>query len=645
MTAISSLIAVISYAVALCGIIPLFPWLSTAPRLLLATGLAAGVWQSFRGSWPLKNWLLNASVIPFFLYYAIQFNRANLVQSVVNMLAVMLAVRLAGEKNSRHYMQMQVLSLFCLASSSLFDLSPVFLVYLALMLFMVTVLLVLLTFYDQDSRMTLSRNDVRGVVAAGLLIPIVSIPLLLVFFPLLPRTPIPLWNFSAAPTSRPTGFSDKVEPGASANTFESPLLAFRAELPRQPLQKLYWRGAVFNRFDGTSWVRDEAVPPERLVYGSPRIHQVIYLEPRNSRFLIALDAQAPTTAIRARFNQDGTIETRFSINNRSIYKADSFVGGLLPVSGRIDRDFYLRLPGGIPDRIVQLAGEIRTQGNNDGSRIELLEQYFRNGDYAYTAKGLPTGKHALEQFLFQKKQGNCEFFASAFAILSRSVGVPARLVGGYLGGEYNDVGGYYTVSEGLAHVWVEVFIHGKGWQRIDPSSFATNAGAVWGASRPSGFIQRLRMTFDALDHAWNRSVVGYDFEQQAGMARDTARRMQALTLKGMRKVFMVLALFSGVFLMLYLLLKRRILFPPREERLLRGFYRYLDRECGIHVQPGRRGLFELAGLSGNERVAEFVAIYAGALYRDRKLTDAEYGHLRKLLRSGFAVTRSDSLSE
>lgn len=466
--------------------------------------------------------------------------------------------------------------------------------------------------------------------------PLASLPLLLFFFPLLPRTQIPLWNISGAPVSGSSGFTDRVEPGSSERTSQSSRLAFRAELPRQPQQQLYWRATVFNRLEGTRWLRDSRVPPERLAFASRRISQIVYPEPGLSSFLVALDIPASIRVFRARSNPDATAELRSSGSRRLSYRADSSAGGLLRVSGGIDRDFYLRLPSGVPQSVTRLAGSIRAAGASDERRVELLERFFRDGGYRYSMQGLPTGEHALERFLFESRQGHCEFFASSFALLARSAGVPARLVGGYLGGEYNDVGGYYLVTEGMAHVWVEVFIGGRGWQRVDPSSFASNADAFWGRQRRRTPLMRLRMALDSLDHAWNRSVIGYDFERQADVARGAARRLHSLTPKRLLKGGMAaLGALSAVALALFLLLRRSALFPPREERLLRSLYRHLERELGVRVQPGRQGLFELAGLADDERVREFVGIYAGALYRDRRLTDGEYRRLRLLLRAGF----------
>lgn len=633
MIAISSLIALFGYACALCGIVPLFPWLGTGPRMALAVGMAAGVWQSLRGDWRLPNRLLNLAIVPVFLYYATQFSRSNAVQPVVSLLAVMLAVRLAGEKSGRHYLQILGLSLFCLASSSLFELTPLFLLYLVLLLLLVALCLVLLCFHDRDSRMRLSGRDLRRVMVAGLALPAASLPLLLFFFPLLPRTQIPLWDISGAPGARTSGLSDRVEPGGSDRVGDSSQLAFRAELPRQPDRQLYWRATVFNRLEGNSWLRDSRVPPERPPLPSRRVSQVIYPEPGISRFLIALDVPVAAASFRSRWNPDATVELRPSGTRRLSYRAESSPGGLLRTGGGIRRDFYLRLPARVPESVTRLANNIRDSADSDEQRVALLERFFRNGGFRYARQGLPTGERALERFLFETRQGHCEFFASSYALLARSAGIPARLVGGYLGGEYNELGGYYLVTEGMAHVWVEVFVVGQGWLRIDPSSFARNAGAFWGAPGRRTPLMRLRMALDSLDHAWNRSVIGYDLESQAAVARGVARRLGTMSPNRLsRPALAVLGGMAVLILALVTLIRRGPPFATREERLLRELYRYLERVWGVTVRPGHQGLFELSGMVDDERVREFVALYAGALYRDRRLSTEECRRLRRLLR-------------
>jgi hypothetical protein len=306
------------------------------------------------------------------------------------------------------------------------------------------------------------------------------------------------------------------------------------------------------------------------------------------------------------------------------------------VAGEIRRSFYLALPKDQPHRIRQLADEIRRLGTSDAGRLEELEKYFRNGGFRYSRTGLPTGEQALEQFLFEKKQGHCEFFAASFAMVLRGAGVPARLVGGYLGGEYNELGGYYLVSEDMAHVWVEAFITGKGWVRVDPSSFAQNAGAVWGYVPPKNMLHSLRLMLDSLDHTWNSAVITYDFERQLAAARTAGTRLQGIDAKiALRSARPYLLMAAGALGAFMILLYRKRLFPAREERLLRVFYRQVERDFSVTVERGRVGLFELADRTGSSRVRQFADIYTSVVYRDRQLSEDEYMRLRQMVRKGF----------
>ena len=633
MASIRSLTAVLSYAIALCGIIPLFAWLSPAPRVILLVGLAAGIWQDLRGSWPIRTWILNSAIIPVFIFYALQYSRTNPVEPVVSVLAIMLAVRLGGEKSVRYYLQIQALSLFCLAASSLFDLSPVFLVYLSLMLLMVPTALVLLTFHAQDSRMLLPRQDMHRILLAGLLMPLASLPLLLLLFPVLPRTQIPLWNFISTPPAQIGGMSDRIEPGRSATIGESAQLAFRAEMKLLPQPQPYWRGTVFNRIEGNGWVRDPKIPSEEFSYGDERITQVIYPELNQSRSLLALDAAVKIELPRANRTPDGVFELQRPAARRISYQAHSAPDAI--VKSRIKRDFYLQVPADLPESIQNLAEDIR-QGQTDEQRLQLLESFFRNNNYRYSRIDLPVGPLALEQFLFRHKQGHCEFFASAFGLLLRSSGVPARLVGGYLGGEYNTLGGYYLIKEDRAHVWVEAFINGKGWVRVDPSSFAVNAGQVWGGAAKPGLIKRFRLALDSFDHFWNRAIISYDFERQLEVARNIGQRLQNFNPGEIFSVILKGIIALGSIVIIFMLYQnRKKLWPAREVRLLKQFHKRIENDFAINVKQGQQGLYEIAAATGAVQVKAFVDLYAGVVYRDRRLSDLEYCQLRQMLQKGF----------
>lgn len=630
MVSIRLIAAIMTYAIGLCGILPLFPWLTTVPRLVLVAGLLSGIWQDSRKIWPLKPWMQNSVIVPVFFYYAVQFSRANPIQPVVSLLAIMLAVRLAGEKTVRHSLQIHVLALFCLASSSLFDLSPMFLLYLGLMLFLVAIALILLAFQSQENSLLLSREELRKVLLAGCLMPLLSLPLLLLFFPILPRTQLPLWNFLSSPAVRTSGYSDKVEPGVQPNVGESRALAFRAEMARQQQRQLYWRGSVFNRMQENRWVRVEGIPSEQNVSGADPVDQLIYPEPSVSRVLIALDRPADIRLTRLKRSPDGVFEYTGPLGRRINYQARSVTSGAA-ANAPLNRRFYLHLPEGIPPRINRLAGEIGRLGRNDLERLTLLETHFRNGNYRYSMSGLPTGERALEQFIFDGKQGHCEFFASAFAVLLRGAGVPCRLVGGYVGGEYNQLGGYYLVSEDMAHVWVEAFIEGRGWLRIDPSSFATNAGEVWNPEKSRSMMLRLRLSLDYLNYQWNRTVIVYDFEQQFEFVRRAGKRLHGINPAGIISFWPYPVTILLLCALMYLI-RNTTLFRRREERILRRFLKRIETDFEIDAGQGRMGLFEIAGLVGNKRVGEFAAIYSGAVYRDQRLTDQEYRRLQQILR-------------
>ena len=612
--------------------IPLLPWVTMFPRVALVVGLIFGLFQDQKGSWQLKPWMQNIGIVPIFIYYALQFSRANPIQPIISFLAIMLAVRLGGEKTVRHSLQIYALSIFCFASSSLFDLSPIFLIYLGLLLFLVTITLVILTFQSQDHTMTVTKADLKRILLSGLLMPVLAVPLIILYFPIMPRTQMPLWHFLAAPPSRTTGYTDTVEPGSQSSITESLTLAFRAEMPSQPLNQLYWRGTVFNRTDGNKWTRISQIPTEQAELFGQQVRQVIYPEPSTVRTLIALDRPKGINMQRVTSSADGVFELSRVTGRRLSYDVESQSSGVVTQLNPINRKFYTQLPNRIPSRIMALAGTIANSGADDRARVDFLEKYFRNGDYRYSTKDLATGDSAIEQFIFERKKGHCEFFASSFAILLRASGVPCRLVGGYLGGEYNQLGGYYVVTDDKAHVWVEVFIDGSGWVRIDPSSFATNAGDVWTAQKSRSLKLRISMAIDSFNHSWNRSVITYDLERQIEIAHKVGSQLQGFKPSIILRI--AAPYLAGAFLITGVLfvVRRSSLFDSREQCILSSFMHVIENRYNIPCKNGEVGLFEIALSLNNNHITEFVSIYAGVIYRDRKLTNDEYFCLRQILR-------------
>jgi len=628
------LIRLLGYGIALLGAGSLFPHLPLLPRLALLAGLAAGLYAERRSSPLVPHQALTIASILLFLWYAAQFSRANPALPVVSILAVLLAARLAAEKSPRTWLQTGAIALFCLSASTLFDLGPRFLLLLTLMLPMIALLLVLLTF--QAGHQTLSPRGLRQATLAGLLIPMVALVLTPLFFPILPRTQLPLWNFiQQTGGSQPAGLSDTVIPGTSSEVAESGQLVFRAEMPRVAQNQLYWRGLTFSSLDRLRWLRDPPSAQQAPGSAIAAVEQTITMEPGSSRSLIGLDRPVSFSHTNGSSISWATWGRPTPSSRRFRYHVVSSLAGIsqsqAPTASNLTR-----LPDHLPVPMRQLSQQIRQSGANDQQRLAALEDWFRTSGFRYSRTNLPTGDTALERFLFETRSGHCEFFASGFALLARGAGLPTRLVGGYYGGEYNELGGYYRVSEERAHVWAEVWLTGIGWLRIDPSSFANNADAALGEPRQRSLFMRLRLLLDSLDHTWTSAIITYDFERQLQTAVKAQNRLQAFALRDLTPFGIVLVLLAATILGYRAVLKlHRSGLLNRNARLLRSFRRAVEHSHGI-PRTAQLGLMDLAQQVNDPRVQDFIELYARSLYRNQPLSRAEYRQLTRLVKNGFS---------
>ncbi|MEJ2699995.1 MAG: DUF3488 and transglutaminase-like domain-containing protein, partial [Desulfuromonadales bacterium] len=512
-------------------------------------------------------------------FYASEAGRDNLVAPAVNVLALLLAVRLLTEKTGRNYLQIFALALFALAGSSLLSLSPVFFLYLVLLVVAVTIGLVLLTFHAADPRMALDRRQLKQVLATALVLPAASLLLMVFFFFILPRTSRPLWNFlNPGPVAR-SGVGDEVRPGAFAGITASREVAFRAGCEKLDPSQLYWRGVVLRALKGDAWVAGDVPDGEesRAVGGRP-VQQTIW--------------------------------------------------GILQPRGKMDRDFYLRVPPDLTARVRAVAGRLDARGRSAEEKIALLEDFFRAQQLTFASDDLPGAGHTIDRFLFVKKRGYCEYFASSFAVLLRLAGVPARLVGGYYGGEYNELGGYYLVTEADAHVWVEALAGGR-WERVDPSRLAANADRSPALARSRGLGAFSRF-LDAADYFWNRAVIAYDFHSQLQALRQADSHLRGLSgAFSWKKLFLWGLLLAGAAGLAGTLRRPR---HSREERLVQRYLRRVEKRYGPESVRAPVGLQELAERLDDPRCREFAEVYGRALYRDRKPDRQELRRLRELVR-------------
>ena len=380
-----------------------------------------------------------------------------------------------------------------------------------------------------------------------------AVPAALALFLLFPRVQGPLWGLPQDAYAGMTGLSDTMSPGTLSSLALSDSIAFRAEFQTAPPPQAlrYWRGPVLWDFDGRTW----SIGPSYLVnFAAPRGGRASYryevvLEPHNRHWLFALETAASLPE-RARMSFDGQIVSGSPVRARMRYELGSVIAPepqTAEAAGTLRR--ALRLPQGVNPRASALAAQWRAASADDAQVVEHAVAFLRQGGYQYTLEPPLLGEHTVDEFLFSTKAGFCEHFSSAFVFLMRAAGVPARVVTGYQGGELNPVDSIITVRQSDAHAWVEVFLAGSGWVRVDPTAAAVPgrieagmARAVPQASelplmmRPQlEWLRGVRDRWEAVAHKWNVWVLGYNPDRQRDLmasigVRDADWRMLTATL-------------------------------------------------------------------------------------------------------------------
>lgn len=297
-----------------------------------------------------------------------------------------------------------------------------------------------------------------------------AIPLMVVFFLLFPRLEGNLWGFGKRFSGK-SGFASAVSPGDISHLVLNNEIAFRAYFKNQSPepQYLYWRGIVFWHYNGESWrLAQKAARLRRSFQVSNVYDYTIRLEPHEERWLFAMDIPI-THPEMAGILDDYTMYSKRRIRKRTEYDVKSatiYNTGPLPHWAKI---MGLRLPTRGNPLSRSLAAKLAQHTTSDEEIVQNALEFFSKNEFAYTLRPPPLKKDRIDDFLFRTRKGFCEHYASAFGFLMRAAGVPTRLVGGYLGGEFNPYGNYLVVRQSDAHVWNEVWLSGKGWVRVDPT--------------------------------------------------------------------------------------------------------------------------------------------------------------------------------
>ncbi|MFP4346997.1 MAG: transglutaminase TgpA family protein [Thermodesulfobacteriota bacterium] len=401
-----------------------------------------------------------------------------------------------------------------------------------------------------------------------------AIPLALILFVLFPRIQGGLWGITRKTTGT-SGFSDSMSPGSVSNMVENTAVAFRVrfEGPAPAPELRYWRGVVFAFFDGREWRRMPGLHPLRDgVPGEKSVDYTVTLEPHRDRwlFLLEMPGNSPDRGVLL---SDLTAVARRPVNERRIYRMRSFLDyhtGPLRQWERIS----LQVPGRGNNQARELAREWARTGAAPREIVARALDYFQRNDFVYTFQPPLLGPEPVDDFLFNTRKGYCEHFASAFAFLMRAADIPARVVGGYQGGEMNPYGDYLIVRQSDAHAWTEVWFQDTGWTRVDPTLAVAPERARRGVQEVlsledrarlsafpdlgplTDFLRSARLGWDSVNAYWTLWVMGYTRQDQESLLNRIGIRFD--TWRGsLLTILLGLGLITGLTLLFAVGLKYR----------------------------------------------------------------------------------------
>lgn len=433
----------------------------------------------------------------------------------------------------------------------------------------VTMLLALLGLLTAlvNAHMPVGKPPLKLAARTASWMALLGAPIMLALFLLFPRF-APLWGTPADAMAGRTGLSNTMRVGTIAELALDDRIAARIKFENDrapPQSQLYFRGPVLAQFDGRewtalpSWSRGAPTSDNLRTKGSP-VRYEITLEPSHRPWLLTLDAAQSRPEVPG-FEVLGTPDLQW-LANRPIsdlvrYRAESytqFESG--PTRQTPALRPYLALPPGTNPRTAALAAEMRAQPaltNADTQAfVRAALQRLRTGGYTYTLEPGIYGNDTADEFWFDRKQGFCEHIASAFVVLMRGLGVPARIVTGYQGGELNSVDKFWVLRQSDAHAWAEVWQEGVGWMRVDPTG-AVSPGRVGQFQRlvpqPGLFTgaigtlsptlaQNVRAAWEAVNNGWNQWVLNYTQSRQLNLLKSIG--FQAPSLEDLAYVLLYL---------------------------------------------------------------------------------------------------------
>ena len=452
------------------------------------------------------------------------------------------------------------------------------------------------------------RGQVMGgeAMKRSALVFVKMLPVVVVLFIFFPRIG-PLWSVPLVSEQGTTGLSDTMAPGAITSLAQNDDPAFRVtfggDTPR-PGQR-YWQALVLDRFDGKRWDRrslDERegvsrVPEDASAGELANDEYEVMLEPHGRRWGFALVDSVPAST-NVQLNRNGMVRFERSVDTRRRYRMQFEQPPEARRLSDAERRFYTRLPGGTNERTREWVARQRRAADGRQALIRRLMEHFNEEAFHYTLQPEALGNSdTVDGLMFGTREGFCEHYASALAFMLRTAEIPARIVTGYLGGESGVDNEYLIVRQYDAHAWVQAWLPGRGWVRLDPTAmiaperienglreamqeeggFLSDDPFSMNRYADVGWVNWMRLRLDAANYYWQRWVVGYEGQTQLSLLGrlpgDIDRRMLGV----ITAVLVAALILAGVGISL-LRARRRHFRDP--------WYRLYDQWCRLLEHQG-----------------------------------------------------------
>lgn len=573
------------------------PWILVVIALIFLWRYRLGVRQARLPSY----WILMPIVLLCLAGVFFTFGRLGGRDSSIALFSLLMTLKLMETKSNRDLTIMVHLGFFLTICTFLFSQGIAVAVLTIIPVVLLTATLIALNRAPDTLLATIPLK--QTLQSAGTLLGL-ALPLLLALFVLFPRAQGPMWKPPKDSVRALSGLDEEMTPGKISDLTKSYAVAFRVDFHGQkpPAQnRLYWRGPVLSLYDGRTWRANPRAfyqqPPDWQALSEP-LQYTLTLEPHNRRWLYLLDlpVMQPNTGVTtSAFSGDFQLLSREPLLQRIRYEAASSLeyrmgDELNPRELRI----ALQLPEGGDPRARQLAKQWAEENPDPRSIMQKALTLFRS-NFTYTLLAPPLGDNPNDDLIFKTRKGFCEHFSSSFVFLMRAAGVPARVVTGYQGGEFNQLGNYLIVRQSDAHAWAEVWLQGQGWVRVDPTA------AVIPARVESGIAQaladneplpdlarmeltapkRLNLAWDSVNNSYNQWILGYNQKRQTEL-------LSSLTGSKVTRGDLAVWLVSSLILMVGLL--AWFMLRPAKHKLdavqaaWQAFRKKLDK-AGITQQP------------------------------------------------------------